>query len=142
MREYIRHPSTIPLEVRAADLPERRTELLNNVSVGGLSFTSRLRFDPGARIIIKIPLLGDFVQVTGQVVWCQEESGAFEVGAVFLDKQEAFLIRMVEQICHIEQYKDQVWQTEHRQLTIEQAAEEWIRKYADTFPPLIEEHSN
>jgi hypothetical protein len=49
---------------------------------------------------------------------------------------------MVEQIYHIEQYKLRVWEQEHRQLTSEQAAAEWIKKYADTFPKIIDEKTN
>ncbi len=142
MREYIRHPSTIPLEVRIMDRPGPRSEYLNNVSVGGLSFRSQSRLETGIRISVRIPLLGEFVQVSGQVVWCHEQRGAFEVGVAFLDKEEAFRTRMVEQICHIEQYKSQVWEREHRQITSEQAAEEWIKKFAASFPQLDEEQSN
>lgn len=139
MREYIRHPSSIPLEVNIADLPERQNEYLNNVSVGGLSFHSTKKLETGARITIRIPLLRDFIQVSGQVVWCNKLGDSYEVGVAFQDKEEAFRTRMVEQICHIEQYRNEVWQHEHRQLTSEQAAVEWIKKYAKTFPELTTE---
>jgi len=139
MREYIRHPSSIPLEVNIADLPERQNEYLNNVSVGGLSFHSTKKLETGARVTIRIPLLRDFIQVSGEVVWCNKLGESYEVGVVFQDKEEAFRTRMVEQICHIEQYRSEVWQHEHRQLTSEQAAVEWIKKYAKTFPELSTE---
>lgn len=142
MREYIRHPSTIPLEVKIADFPGHREEYLNNVSVGGLSFRSQDRLDTGARITIRIPLLGELVQVGGQVVWCHQVRNAYEVGAAFLNVEEAFRTRMVEQICHIEEYRTQVWEQEHRQLSSEQAAAEWIKKYAGTFPQLDVDKSN
>ena len=139
MREYIRHPSNIPLEVKITDRPGSRDEFLNNVSMGGLSFRSQDRLDTGVTITIRIPLLGDYVQVNGQVVWCNKLRDAYEVGVAFMDTEEAFRTRMVEQICHIEQYKNEVWEREHRQLTSEQAAAEWIKKYADTFPQLDEQ---
>ena len=41
---------------------------------------------------------------------------------------------MVEQVCYIESYKKVVYETEGRQLTTEEAAMEWIRKYASQFP--------
>jgi hypothetical protein len=41
---------------------------------------------------------------------------------------------MVEQVCYIENYKKMVYQTEGRQLTTEEAAMEWIGKYASQFP--------
>ena len=139
MREYIRHPSSIPLEVKIADRAERQGEYLNNVSLGGLSFHSASQLEAGARVTIRIPLLRDFIQVNGQVVWCNKLDNAYEVGVAFQDKEEAFRTRMVEQICHIEQYRNEVWQREHRQLTSEQAAVEWIKKYANTFPELSTE---
>lgn len=142
MREYIRHPSSIPLEVKISNYPGHRNECLNNVSAGGLSFRSKERLETGALINIRIPLLRDVVQLSGQVVWCHEQRGAFEVGVAFLDPEEAFRTRMVEQICHIEQYKNEVWEREHRQLTSEQAAAEWIEKYASSFPQMDDDASN
>jgi hypothetical protein len=41
---------------------------------------------------------------------------------------------MVEQVCHIEQYKADVLKKEGRELTGEEAAKEWILKYAKDFP--------
>lgn len=142
MREYIRHPSSIPLEVKISDHPGHRNEYLNNVSVGGLSFRSKEKLSTGVLITIRIPLLGEFVQVSGQVVWCHKQREAYEVGVAFLDTAEAFRTRMVEQICHIEQYKNQVLEEEQRRLTSEQAAAEWIKKYADSFPQLTTDQSN
>ena len=139
MREYIRHPSSIPLEVKIADLPGPQNEYLNNVSLGGLSFHSKHELAAGARITIRIPLLKETIQVSGQVVWCNRLGESYEVGVSFPDKEDAFRTRMVEQICHIEQYRSEVLEHEHRQLTSEQAAIEWIKKYAGTFPELSAE---
>ena len=44
------------------------------------------------------------------------------------------LLRMVEQICHIEHYRNELLQTEGREISSEVAAKEWIEKYAHTFP--------
>jgi len=41
---------------------------------------------------------------------------------------------MIEQICHIRQYRAEVLATEGRQLDGDQAAREWIQKFADDFP--------
>jgi hypothetical protein len=56
------------------------------------------------------------------------------VGVRFEDRDTAISVRMVEQVCHIEQYKLQVRETEGRELTGEQAAMEWIEKHAHEFP--------
>ena len=139
MREYIRHPSSIPLEVKIANLPDPQNEYLNNVSLGGLSFHSKSKLKTGVQISIRIPLLKETVEVNGQVVWCRKQGKGYEVGAAFRDKQEAFRTRMVEQICHIEEYRSEVMKREHRELSSEQAAIEWIRKYAGSFPELMTE---
>lgn len=134
MREYIRHPSSIPLEVTLSDQSAHREDQLNNVSVGGLSFHSAARLMPGDRVTIRIPLLGDAVQFDGRVVWCNPLRGAYEIGVTFLDSEQAFRTRMVEQLCHIEHYRSEVLEREGRRLSSEEAAAEWIAKYAEGFP--------
>ena len=56
------------------------------------------------------------------------------MGVELLEKEEAFRTRMIEQICHIEHYKNEVYKTEGRELSGEEAALEWINKFAHTFP--------
>lgn len=139
MREYIRHPSSIPLEVKIVDQhASLQQDVLNNVSVGGLSFCSREAVNTGARIVIRIPIIKESVEVTGRVVWCHRKGQWYDVGVSFTDHQEAFRTRMVEQICHIERYKDEVRRDERREISSEEAAAEWIKKYADSFPMLDE----
>jgi hypothetical protein len=41
---------------------------------------------------------------------------------------------MVEQVCHIENYKKEIYRAEGRLLSSEQAAMEWIIRYASRFP--------
>jgi len=65
----------------------------------------------------------------------------FEIGIQFLDENDSFRVRMVEQICHIEQYKQEVFDKDGRQLSGEQAAVEWIQKYATDFPGATEDSS-
>jgi len=43
-------------------------------------------------------------------------------------------VRMIEQICYIEHYRKEVLLNEGRRITSEQAALEWIEKYAQDFP--------
>ena len=142
MRQYIRHPAGIPLEVKISDHPGPSEDRLNNVSIGGLSFRSQDRLRPGDRVTIRIPLLGGAGQLHGQVVWCNALCGAYEIGVTFLDTEEAFRTRMVEQICYIEQYRSQVLEREGRRLTSEEAAAEWITKFADSFPEMKQDQSS
>jgi hypothetical protein len=41
---------------------------------------------------------------------------------------------MVQQVCSIENYRREVQQREGRALTTQEAASEWIAKYAGRFP--------
>ena len=47
-----------------------------------------------------------------------------------------FAARMVEQVCQIEHYRQQVQRAEGRVLDAETAAREWIKRYAASFPAL------
>jgi hypothetical protein len=51
----------------------------------------------------------------------------------FNTEQNSFTARMVEQICQIEHYRQEVEQLEGRILDSEEAAEEWLQRYAEDF---------
>lgn len=139
MREYIRHPSEIPIEFDVADPQEHQAEHLHNVSLGGLSFHSPTAVEIGRTISIYIPLVLPKFEAHGRVVWCRKVEDGYEVGVEFIDLDEAFRARMVEQICHIEAYRKKVYKEGGRRLSSEEAAAEWIRKYAGEFPQMEEE---
>ena len=135
MRRFIRHPSSVPIEIRAEAAPMRHCRVFD-VSVGGLAFDSPHELAAGAQIWLRIPLVRPAFTAAAQVVWCKQEGGAFRVGVTFVDAHDAFRARMVEQICHIEDYRRQVRATQNRDLPIEDAALEWIEKCADEFSQL------
>ena len=83
---------------------------------------------------VKIPFVRPPFETEGRVVWCRRSSSDYEVGIQFIEVQAAFKARMVEQICHIEHYKNEVREREGRELSGHQAAMEWISKYASQFP--------
>lgn len=134
MRKFIRHPSDIPIEFSIDELAVNDREYLNDISFGGLSFRSHAPVKTGAVILIKIPFLNPEFQSRAVVKWCRKRGDAYDVGVAFDDQEEAFKTRMVEQICHIEHYKREVYEKEGRVLTGEEAAVEWIRRYAARFP--------
>lgn len=133
MREFIRHPSDIPIEVVTEGAPQRRWHI-SNVSVGGLAFLSESEVALGSMVEVRIPSVDPPFETHGQVVWCKPCEVGYEVGIQFLEAEDAFRTRMVEQVCHIEDYKKGVAESEGRSLTGEEAACEWIQKYAATFP--------
>jgi hypothetical protein len=134
MREFIRHPSEIPIEIQIAPEGSYIQRSTQNLSYGGLAFSSDMAIDPNTIIGLRMPHLQPAFEVGARVAWCHQEGSGFAVGVQFLDAEEAFQIRMIEQACHIDRYRRDVEQREGRQLTAEEAAEEWISLHASSFP--------
>jgi hypothetical protein len=135
-RRFIRHPSRMPLHFDVHGGVDQRDEYLRNVSEGGLCFASAIALPPGQRLRLTIPVLGQRFEIDGRVAWCRPGNEGYEIGVSFFDPQDRFAIRMVEQLCYVEAYRRQVAQDEGRELSREQAAEEWIERFADQFPVL------
>lgn len=112
--------------------------IVYNISFGGLACDSEFPIAPGARVKVKIPLPKLEFESVGRVVWCHHKDAHFEIGVEFMEMEEAYKVRMIEQICHIEHYRQDVLAREGRTLSSEQAAREWISRYAGAFPQLDE----
>ena len=134
VRNFIRHPASIPIEVRRAEHAQPDGDELRDVSHGGLCFHSERELAPGTRVEIAIGLVQPPFQAPAAVVWCRSEVEGYMAGAAFLGAQDAYRARMVEQICHIEHYRSTVLAQEGRKLTSHEAALEWIARYANEFP--------
>ncbi|TMA10996.1 MAG: PilZ domain-containing protein [Deltaproteobacteria bacterium] len=135
MRQFIRHPSDVPIEIRCAPDSGYVRRCTQNVGFGGLAFLSDMAIEPETIIALRFPYLRPVFEVAAaRVAWCQNQGSQYAVGVQFLDSEEAFRVRIVEQICHIESYRRDVEQREGRQLTAEEAAKEWISRYASSFP--------
>lgn len=134
IREFIRHTVDVPLEVDAVDDAEPRPERGFNVSRGGLAFASTTRRRVGEILRIRIRTAQPAFEARARVAWCRPESEGFLVGVQFLDSGAAFRSRMVQQVSAIERYRKEVHQREGRVLTAQEAAAEWITKYAERFP--------
>lgn len=134
MRKYIRHPSDIPIEFDLTDGTREQRETLNDVSFGGLSFHSHTALPTNALVNIRVPFVSPVFQARAKVVWCRPSGLIFDIGVELVDHEDIFRTRMVEQICHIEHYKREILKMENRRLSGEEAALEWISKYAHLFP--------
>ena len=132
VRQFIRHPAEIPIEVSPGS--QGRAFRSRNLGMGGLAFHAAHPIKSGSVVEIRIRLVRPLFKTRARVAWCQASASGFDLGVEFLDAEDAFRARMVEQVCHIEQYRKAVQQTEDRALTAEEAASEWIDKYAAQFP--------
>lgn len=134
MRQYIRHPTDIPLHYHVAEESENEAPHPRDISAGGISFSTDHKLNAGQKLDIQIEVNGQPFSIEGKVVWCHPQNDHYLVGVCFQTPEEAFAVRMVEQVCHIEQYREAVMRQEHRDLTTEEAAREWIKRHARDFP--------
>lgn len=131
-RQFLRHTVRVPLEIEAvsdAPLLERAT----NVSFGGLAFESTACREIGEILRLRIPTVHPPFEAQAKVAWCRPEGSAFLIGVEFLDSSAAFQSRMVQQVCSIENYRREMEES-GRTLTTDEAANEWISKFAGRFP--------
>jgi len=136
MREYIRHPSDIPISYNVQGADSGIFGNLNNISNGGLCFCTTDAIVINTFIVINFPIIHSKANLQGIVVWCNPINEVFDIGVKFPDKESAFRVRLIEQICYIEHYRRTVFLNEGRNLTSQQAALEWIEKFASDFPAI------
>ena len=110
MRRYIRHPTSMPIDYRLTDGVSGEQHL-RNVSAGGICFAAQQAMALGVPIHLTIHLGEQEFDADGEVVWCHGVNGHHEIGVRFKDAATVFTVRMVEQLCYIEQYRQQVRQS-------------------------------
>jgi len=131
-REFIRHPSTIPIHFTLGQ--RQKTRPARDVGSGGLCFHSAEAVSIGEVIEIEIASCKPTFTAEGIVRWCEPEGNAFLVGVAFTDKSVRFAVRMVEQLCYIEDYRQQKEAETGRSISSQQAALQWIKDHAESFP--------
>ncbi|MBN0988265.1 PilZ domain-containing protein [Amphritea pacifica] len=137
---YLRHPAEIPILLSTAQESQPLNfcyPLNREFSPAGLSCLSEAYISPGSTIEISTPLSHPSLSATGHVIWCQQEQPGFLLGIGFDDPDQAFSVRMIEQVCQIESYRLKQHRR-GRQLSSEQAAVEWIRLHAADFAAIGE----
>lgn len=132
MRTFIRHPTSIPIQIFASGDSNARVRV-RNLSAGGLCFTTNTPVQLGTRVEFDIPITTPGYRGSGIIVWQREQApGVYEVGIRFTSDDEFFRTRMVEQVCQIEDYRQRL-ALKGRNLTSEEAAMEWIARYSENF---------
>jgi hypothetical protein len=133
-REFLRHIVDVPIEVERLGTPSLVAGRGINVGHGGLAFISTSCPAVGELLNIRITTVKPAFEGQARVAWCRPESAKYLVGVQFLDSAAAFRSRMVQQVCSIENYRKHVQQQEGRALTPQEAAAEWVARYAGRFP--------
>jgi Tfp pilus assembly protein PilZ len=98
-RQYIRHPTSIPIEVWEFSQIKHNIQQLDNVGLGGLAFKSETAWQIDSLIAIRV-LMKPLITLRGKVVWCHNQGDYFEIGVQFLELQD----KVVEEVCQIETY--------------------------------------
>jgi hypothetical protein len=133
-REFLRHTVDVPIEVERLGEHNPQAGQGINVGHGGLAFVSASCPAVGELLNIRIPTVKPAFEGRARVAWCRPESAEYLIGVQFLDSAAAFRSRMVQQVCSIERYRRQIQQQEGRSLTPQEAAAEWVARYAGRFP--------
>ncbi|GAB4062617.1 PilZ domain-containing protein [Uliginosibacterium sediminicola] len=133
-RAYLRHPTDIPIRIKVMAVAEQRHAPLKDVCIGGLACRIEYALEIGTPVNVCIDCVSPPFEAAGRVVWCRQCDGRHELGIQFMQEEDAYAARMVEQICHIEHYRNEVLRREGRLLDGHSAATEWIGKYAADFP--------
>ena len=136
MRQFIRHPLDVPIEIRTDLGGSAAAFHTQDISLGGLAVHSEVPVETGMLIEVRIAHVEPAFEARARVAWCRPRRGGagYEVGVSFLDAEDVFRARMVAQVCYIEDYRRSVARAEGRELSSEEAAGEWIARYGHKFP--------
>lgn len=133
-RQYLRHRCDLPVRCRRSSEPRACNTRLKDLGLGGVCFRSPRPFATGTSLEVSFPVLQAEQCLRGHVAWSRRDGDGYEVGLRFDDEAEAFKARMVEQLAAIEAYRQEARSREGRELSSEEAAREWVARYAAAFP--------
>jgi Tfp pilus assembly protein PilZ len=102
-RKYPRHPVEISIDYKISGESTSKTDLTQNISFGGLCFQARSEVAPDTLLTLRFPTINPNFEVAGKVAWCSVIKGKVEVGVQFLDENDAYRARMIEEICHLKE---------------------------------------
>jgi len=131
-RQFIRHPVDVPIQIKPQSERVLEHIAIADIGEGGIAFYTNVMFEKGCALRVAIPHIQPPFEALCVVCWQKECGNEFEVGVRFLDADSRFRARMIEQVCHIEDYRKKLL-GEGRCLSSEEAAGEWITLFAADF---------
>lgn len=133
---YIQHPREIPVTLLSATpQPQAAASATDCAPAGreaGICFWTCERPQVQDKVVLGIDLDNNHFIGKGSVVRVQPEKDGNWV-CVKIDPEDAFAIRMAEQLCQIEHYRTDNKNYLDRTMSQDEAAQEWIAKYAALF---------
>lgn len=92
-------------------------------------------FKPGQPLRLRIPAIDHEIATDTLVIQCTSTDTGFLLTLIILDQEQAFKFRMLLQLSHIHHYHQQLHH-QGRRTTLNEAAQEWIARFADSFPSM------
>jgi hypothetical protein len=145
-RRFIRHPLCFPLTytvlekgpARAAGAAEEKKSTSINVSMGGILFASRKPVKPDTMIVLKMPFQDKVFNIRARVVHCNKnpETKLYNIGAAFHKLSAAYKVKLIEQLYLISEFRDLKRIQLGKEITLENASKEWIKRYSARFKRL------
>ena len=138
-RRFIRHSLCFPLSYKVIDkgvggAKESPASTLN-ISMGGLLFAAKRPVEEGSTIVVKMPFENKVFNIRAKVVRCDKnpETKLNNIGVRFFRTNDAFKVKLVEQIYLISEYRDLKSMQTGKEMSLEDASREWIKRYSERF---------
>jgi len=133
---FLRHPVDVPIMVSVLSSSVARNTFLVHAKNNGLVFRNNFALSSGMLVKVIIPIVQPYFELLGYISWCRKRDHGYQIGLALMSEADVMRIRMVEQICYIEHYRRSEFENSGRSISGEEAAHEWIQKYAASFPRL------
>ena len=151
-RRFIRHPLCFPLTYSVVEKAPGKPVLKKaekagakeiksttiNISMGGLLFAAKKPVKVDSLIIIKMPFQDKVFNVRAKVVHCDKnpETKLYNIGCAFHRLGAAYKVKLVEQLYLISEFRDLKSIELGKEISLERASQEWIKRYSDRFRKL------
>jgi c-di-GMP-binding flagellar brake protein YcgR len=112
-RRYIRHPAEIAVEYSVSGGQEKMSDLTKDISFGGMRFQGKSYIEPGTILNLSFPSIHPEYEVSGRVVWCTQKKDHVEMGLEFLDENEAYRARIIEEISHLKSLQQESFKADN-----------------------------
>ena len=135
-RSFFRHPINVPIQLRMESRSDNYVSESKDISLGGLCFIWPSKLTRGSLLTISIPVKEKVFDVRGRVAYSTpyKKSAQYRTGASLVDAPHAFKARLAEEVLHIIEYQKTLSRQLGYDLTEEEAAKQWVTKYAEKFP--------
>ncbi len=130
---YLRHAAKVPIAWREIPRHLARPGEIGTDAGVGMRFLSSRPARAGALVEATLTVAGEACRFRGTVRWVRPQGHRFEIALRLAGPEHALRARLAEQACRIEVYRRSLSRRASRPVGIEQAAREWVERYAARF---------